>query len=690
MKMEKLDTKNMQARGGVWQGEVFLFSVAREQPTSIHGIAKYDPSVQQGSKLSLLSGSAAGYQEGQVSVAQFNNPASLCDSKDLGLIVADTDNHRVRSIQNDYVRTLAGSGMPGNQDGPSDFSQLNFPSLLCDSSDYIIIAERNSTNKIRVFSRSTGRLTTVNISTGDMTASLIPTSFAHLGSDIAVCTPSAIYSMSIGPNTFTSNPCAMLKPHLVLGNRTSFNSVQSVNPSGDLLFSAASSIRVLTPDAQISTVNALTIPSSGAVPLIAVSERNNAAIIDLATGHMYVGVYNPYAANDSLSYGLAATSLSGKFGQDQGTQNTGSQQYPPSAPQSSSTPTNPPQGYNSMAPWENQQAQGQATQPQNAQNSQMGYNSSAPSSDAPPFDPSGYYSGGGNRGSYPASQTGSNPAIAASFAMNQPPLSGSPVPSSNPYASNPSNPSPYSSNPQNPTQDGSNPYGQYPTGFPPQLSGTSTPGQSPTVSRGYDSPVQTAYGGMNQGQPQGYQPPTQTMSNPTIQAPPTMVTPTNPMGQPTSTVVMQGYPPQPTSYGNPYGTPVAVAAPIAVGTPVMGTPIAITSPVVAVSSPVVAVPAKQHHHHHHSGSSSKRETPSSSGLWEWESTNDVWNPYDMNIHNAIMAAYQNGQTKANFNINGIQYEIDFSNAPTRQVQVHNRSKTRRVRGPSQCPLPIIN
>lgn len=685
----------MQARGGVWQGEVFVFSVAREQPTSIHGIAKYDPSVQQGSKLSLVSGSAAGYQDGHVLEAQFKNPSSLCDSKDYGLIVADTDNHRVRTIKDDTVRTLIGSGVPGKYDGPAQSAQLNFPSALCDSSGHIIIAERNTTNDIRIFSRSTGLLTTVRMSTGDMNASLIPTSFAHLGPDIAVCTPSAIYTMSIGPSMSTANPYTMLKPHLVLGNSTSFNSIQAINPSGNLLFSAASSVRVLTPDALISPVNSLAVPSASAVPLIAVSERNNAVIIDLATGDMYIGAYNPYATSDSLSYGLAATSLSGKFGGAQETQHTGSQQYPSSAPQSSSTPTptNQPQGYNPAAPWENQQQPGQTTQAQNAQNSQMGYPSSAPTSDAPTFDPSGYYSGGGNRGSYPISQTGSNPVSATSYAMNQPPLSGSPAPTSNPYVSNPSNPSPYSSNPQTPTQEAGNPYGQYQGGYPPQMGGTpSTPGQSPVVPRGYDSPVQTPYGGMNQGQPQGqtqgqpqaYQPPTQ-MSNPTIiQGPPTMGTPTNPMGQPT-TVVMQGYPPQPSSYGSPYGTPVTVGTPV-----VVGTPVAMSSPVVAVSTPVAAVPVKQHHHHHHSSSNSKRETPSASGLWEWESTNDVWNPYDMNIHNAIMAAYQNGQTKANFNINGIQYEIDFSNSPTRQVQVQNRSKTRRVRGPSQCPLPIIN
>ena len=56
----------------------------------------------------------SGYQDGPGSQAQFNSPSGVACCADGTIIVADSNNHRLRAISpNGDVRTIAGTGVAG-------------------------------------------------------------------------------------------------------------------------------------------------------------------------------------------------------------------------------------------------------------------------------------------------------------------------------------------------------------------------------------------------------------------------------------------------------------------------------------------------------------------------------------------------------------------------------------------------
>ncbi|XP_017052356.1 NHL repeat-containing protein 2 [Drosophila ficusphila] len=64
-----------------------------------------------------IGGHQAGFVDGILTVARFNNPQGLAFSDENTLIVADTKNHAVRkiSLTSETVETLAGTGLQGNE-----------------------------------------------------------------------------------------------------------------------------------------------------------------------------------------------------------------------------------------------------------------------------------------------------------------------------------------------------------------------------------------------------------------------------------------------------------------------------------------------------------------------------------------------------------------------------------------------
>ena len=86
-----------------------------------------------------------GFADGVAENARFNTPTGITLSADgRFLLVADTNNHRVRKIDllSKRVDTVAGSGFPGNDDGPAGEAAFNQPiGLALDSDGTLYVSE---------------------------------------------------------------------------------------------------------------------------------------------------------------------------------------------------------------------------------------------------------------------------------------------------------------------------------------------------------------------------------------------------------------------------------------------------------------------------------------------------------------------------------------------------------------------
>jgi DNA-binding beta-propeller fold protein YncE len=69
-----------------------------------------------------------GHADGPAAQAKFNYPGGIAVDADDNIIVADYGNHRVRKIRQDgVVQTVAGSGEEGHRDGPALSAMFCFP-----------------------------------------------------------------------------------------------------------------------------------------------------------------------------------------------------------------------------------------------------------------------------------------------------------------------------------------------------------------------------------------------------------------------------------------------------------------------------------------------------------------------------------------------------------------------------------
>ncbi|MCX7680782.1 MAG: NHL repeat-containing protein [Anaerolineae bacterium] len=84
-----------------------------------------------------------GYVDGKGTEARFNSPSGIAVDAQGNVYVADTANHRVRKITPDgMVTTLAGSGQPGNADGPATEAQFRAPEgVAVDAKGNVYVAD---------------------------------------------------------------------------------------------------------------------------------------------------------------------------------------------------------------------------------------------------------------------------------------------------------------------------------------------------------------------------------------------------------------------------------------------------------------------------------------------------------------------------------------------------------------------
>ena len=117
--------------------------------------------------VSTLAGSlnrVTGHVDGTGTNAQFNSPVGIVIMPDgLTALVADRDNHRVRSIvlATGATTTLAGSGSAGSSDGTGVAASFNMPTgiALTPDGSTIFVAEHTG-NKVRKIVLGTGVVTT--------------------------------------------------------------------------------------------------------------------------------------------------------------------------------------------------------------------------------------------------------------------------------------------------------------------------------------------------------------------------------------------------------------------------------------------------------------------------------------------------------------------------------------------------
>ena len=93
-----------------------------------------------------IPGAGAGFRDGDVQEAQFNEPRGIAIDKEGNLYIADVNNHRIRKVDTklNIVTTIAGSGK-GYKDGDPLEAQFNQPwGVYLDKNEFLYIADQNN------------------------------------------------------------------------------------------------------------------------------------------------------------------------------------------------------------------------------------------------------------------------------------------------------------------------------------------------------------------------------------------------------------------------------------------------------------------------------------------------------------------------------------------------------------------
>ncbi|KYG83923.1 hypothetical protein AWW67_18485, partial [Roseivirga seohaensis] len=121
-----------------------------------HSIRKVTPA----GVVTTISGSVAGFADGDVSVALFNKPTEVNVDSNGNIYISDAFNYRIRKIDTGgNVTTVIGTGVSGYVDGDISTATIDIVNgIEFDSSGDILIT---TSYALRKFSLSTGQLTTL-------------------------------------------------------------------------------------------------------------------------------------------------------------------------------------------------------------------------------------------------------------------------------------------------------------------------------------------------------------------------------------------------------------------------------------------------------------------------------------------------------------------------------------------------
>lgn len=101
--------------------------------------------------VSTLAGNGnKGSVDGPAGEAQFNGPRAVCVGLDGTVYVAECGAHRIRTIKDGLVSTLAGTGTAGNLDGPANKATFNSPvAVIADKTGAVYVSDLNN-HRIRL------------------------------------------------------------------------------------------------------------------------------------------------------------------------------------------------------------------------------------------------------------------------------------------------------------------------------------------------------------------------------------------------------------------------------------------------------------------------------------------------------------------------------------------------------------
>ena len=105
------------------QDEVIYFAEASNHV--IRGMRKNETGTFEVSTLAGTPG-LEGYKDGAADSAQFSSPHAILICQDGGIAVADIGNARIRKIKDGEVRTIAGNGESGGQDGVGTAASFHY------------------------------------------------------------------------------------------------------------------------------------------------------------------------------------------------------------------------------------------------------------------------------------------------------------------------------------------------------------------------------------------------------------------------------------------------------------------------------------------------------------------------------------------------------------------------------------
>jgi sugar lactone lactonase YvrE len=124
----------------------------------------------EGVVTTLAGDGEAGFLDGPAAQARFDSPVGLTVDKDGNVYVADTYNDRLRLITKEgVVKTLAGSGGPGNADGVSISASFDTPCGVAVSDAGDVYVADTGNDRLRKISKD-GQVTTLNLFDPDSNA----------------------------------------------------------------------------------------------------------------------------------------------------------------------------------------------------------------------------------------------------------------------------------------------------------------------------------------------------------------------------------------------------------------------------------------------------------------------------------------------------------------------------------------